>query len=621
MNKKLNTWASHNHQLRYLGFFALRMREVIIPQICKPNFFIFISSFLLCFLTPKSLLAQTRINNPAQDLQRQQQQPIPTPNLPKLPSPEELFPSPPATTPPPDDALPRDIQGTIKVTEFVVEGSTVFSQQQLAEVTKDLINKSISFTELLQAAERITNLYIKGCNNDDPDIPCYVNSGAYIPSNQTFKVEGSVVKIQVFEGSLENIEVKGTQRLNNYVRSRLAIASGKPFNLKSLLKALQLLELDPLINNVLAELGTGSRPGGSVLSVKVSEAKTFNAQINLNNNRPPSIGTFERGIQLNQANLLGLGDNLNVGYGNTDGSNSVDVSYKLPLNPRNGTLQLNYAYASSKVIEEPFDVLGIEGTSQEYGISFRQPLLQTPTKEFALGVRIAHRDTDIGFLEALTGERFPYPSVGADENGKTRVTIVNFFQDWTQRSSQEVIAARSQFSFGINALDATINSSGPDSQFFAWRGQAQWLRLLAPETLFIARADIQLADSALLPSEQVGLGGQSTVRGYRQDETLADNAFLASAELRYPVLRVPEVKGLLQVTPFIDFGTGWNNSNARQTLNPDTLASVGLGLLWQQSDRFTARFDWGIPLGNTSSNKNTLQENGLYFSVVYNQPF
>jgi len=45
--------------------------------------------------------------------------------------------------------------------------------------------------------------------------------------------------------------------------------------------------------------------------------------------------------------------------------------------------------------------------------------------------------------------------------------------------------------------------------------------------------------------------------------------------------------------PFVDVGTTWNSFGRVQT---NTLASVGLGLRWQQGDRFTARLDWGIPL-------------------------
>ncbi|MGB6296204.1 MAG: ShlB/FhaC/HecB family hemolysin secretion/activation protein [Rivularia sp. (in: cyanobacteria)] len=559
--------------------------------------------------------AQTTPNPPSSDIQRGPTPPTPTPTPEKLPPIENLFPS-PATPSLPDnvEALPTQVEGTIKVDNFQVEGGTVFSQEELAEVTEKFTGEEITFAQLLQVADEITKLYVDAG---------YVTSGAYIPANQTFKKEGSVVTIKVVEGSLESIRVSGTKRLNSsYVRSRLAIATGEPLNQNKLLEALQLLQLNPLINNISADLATGTTPGTSILEVKVTEAKTRTAQIKLDNNRAPSVGSFQRQIQLNEANLLGLGDGLNIGYSNTDGSDIWNASYTLPVNPRNGTIQFNYSNSSTEVIEEPFDVLEIKGDSQEYGITYRQPVIQTPTKELAFGISASRRESDIGFLEAIAGERLPYPSPGADEDGETKVTAVRLFQDWTQRSNRQVIAARSQFSVGVNAFDATVNDDAPDSQFLSWRGQAQWVRLLAPETLLLVRGDIQLADRALLPSEQIGIGGQSTVRGYRQDSLLADNGFLASAELRYPVLRVPEINGLLSITPFIDFGTAWNSSEAGRTpLENNTIASTGLGLLWQQNNRLTARFDWGIPLVSVDSDRDSLQENGLYFSILYTQPF
>ncbi|MBU7586556.1 MAG: ShlB/FhaC/HecB family hemolysin secretion/activation protein [Nostoc sp. TH1S01] len=554
--------------------------------------------------------AQPRPNLPPVETLPRPQIPQPTPpENPTLPPPEDLFRTPNETTPTPE-TVPSSIQDTIRVDRFEVVGSTVFSPEEFAKVTQEFTGKPITFAELLRASDAVTKLYTdKG----------YISSGAFIPADQTFKARGGVVKIQVIEGSVESIEVRGLKRLNpDYVRSRIAIATGKPLNVNKLLQALQLLQLNPLIKNISAELAAGSRPGSSVIDVRVAEAKTFTAQVSLNNNRVPSIGSFQRQIQLTQANLLGLGDGLSIAYANTDGSNDVDVSYTLPVNPYNGTVQFQYNYTSSNVIEEPFDVLDIEGKSQDFAITFRQPLIQTPTTEFALGITANRRNSDIGYLESLAGERIPFPSPGSVD-GQTRLSVLRFFQDWTQRNSRQVFAARSQFSFGIDAFDTTNTGAPPDSRFFSWRGQAQWVRLLAPDTLFLLRADAQLADRALVPLEQFGLGGQQTVRGYRQDLLLTDNAFFVSAELRYPILRAPQLGGVLQLTPFIDYGTTYNSSN-RADPDPNSLASVGLGLLWQ-SDRINARFDWGIPLIDVNSRNNTLQENGLYFSLVYTQPF
>ena len=70
------------------------------------------------------------------------------------------------------------------------------------------------------------------------------------------------------------------------------------------------------------------------------------------------------------------------------------------------------------------------------------------------------------------------------------------------------MAVRSQFSLGVGAFGATVSSSGPDSQFLAWRGQLQYVRLLAPETRMVARSELQLAGGELLPIEQFGRGGR-----------------------------------------------------------------------------------------------------------------
>ncbi|MBW4424284.1 MAG: ShlB/FhaC/HecB family hemolysin secretion/activation protein [Nostoc desertorum CM1-VF14] len=549
---------------------------------------------------------------PPQDVQPPVPPPLPAPEVPQpLPPPAELFP-PSAPTPTPEEPPPGNFPQTIVVERFEVVGSTVFSPEELALATAEFTKRPISLTEVYQARSKITDLYVqKG----------YITSGAYIPP-QT--IQSGVVKIQVVEGKLEDIQITGNRRLNaNYVRSRLAIATSAPLNRQRLLEALQLLQLNPLIQNVSAELSAGSRSGVSLLEVKISEAKTFSSQIVLDNGRSPSVGSFRRGLRLNEANLLGFGDALSLGYTNTDGSNSFDASYTLPLNPRNGTLTLNYGTTSSNVIEPDFTFLDIESASRYYELTFRQPIVETPTQEFALGLTASRRESDVSWkLQREFGTSPSILSPGSDEQGRTRVSALRFFQEWTSRNSREVIALRSQFNLGLDVLNPTINQIDPDSRFFSWQGQAQWARLLAPETLLLLRLNTQLASTTLLPIEQIGLGGQDSVRGYRQDYLLTDNGTFVSAEVQVPILRLPQIDSTLQVIPFVDFGVGWNSSGRENPENPapNTLAAVGLGLRWSQGDRFTVRLDWGIPLVSVDSNDRTLQENGLYFSLFYN-PF
>ena len=540
------------------------------------------------------------------DIQPPSSAPLPTPQPQQLPQPQEILP-PSNLSPNLEEQFPDTTKETFTVKRFEVLGGTVFSQQELDKVLKEFINRPITLDDLYQARQKITDLYIS---------KNYISCGAYIPPQ---KIWSGIVKIQIVETKLRDIEIEGTQRLNkSYIRSRIAAGNNGPLNQQRLLKSLQLLKLNPLIENLSANLQPGNIPGQIKLVVEVVEARTFNAQMILDNTRSPSIGSFQRRIQVNEANLLGLGDSLSLGYSNTDGSNFFYGSYTLPLNSKNGTLSFNYGTGNSGVIEHPFDTLNIKSASRYYELTFRQPMFQSPTEELTLGLTASRRESEANY--APLGEQIPFPQLGANDQGKTRVSALRFFQEWITRGSTQVFAVRSQFNLGLDAFNATVNQDAPDSRFFSWQGQAQWLRLLAPDTLLLFGFNTQLATRSLVPLEQFSLGGIESVRGYRQDLLLADNGIFASAEVQVPVLRLSKTNGILQLIPFTDFGVVWNNSGSTiaNTNSPNILASIGLGLRWSQNANFSARLDYGIPVVSVDQPNQTWQENGLYFYLQYN---
>ena len=541
----------------------------------------------------------------------------PDPLLPEEPpSLEQLPETPPQPLPPPDELIPdsdqpnlpdsdtpSDIPNTINVESFEVRGSTVFSAEELAEITQPYTGRPLSFAELLQVRSAITQLYQSNG---------YINSGAFIPPQE---LDGGVVIIEIVEGGVEEINVEVDGRLRpGYVRGRLGVATKNPLNINRLVEALQLLRLDPLIENISSELSASPRSGMSILDVEVTTADSFDLRVFANNSRSPSVGSFRRGAGFTEANLLGFGDAISFDYNNTDGSDSFDVSYTFPLNARNGTLKFGYGTTASEVIEPPFDELDIDSESRYYELTYRQPIVQTPNQEFVLGLTASRQESETSLLD------IPFPlSAGADDDGNTRVSAIRFFQEWLNRDENQVFAARSQFNFGVGLFDATVNSGDdPDSLFFSWRLQGQWVRLLAEDTLVLLRTDMQFANDPLPPLEQFRIGGMDSVRGYRQDLLLTDNGWFISAEARLPILRIPEWDLLVQATPFIDYGRGWNFSG--ENPDPNDLGGVGIGLRMQIGDSVTARFEWGIPWMDVDSSDRTWQEQGLYFSIMVN-PF
>jgi hemolysin activation/secretion protein len=537
-----------------------------------------------------------------------QQNPPTIQQIPQLPSPLAPTPSPlipPASSTPllPQRIIQPNNFVKIKVQGFRFQGNTVFNNQELEKVLSDFVGQEITFTDLSKISDKITDYYVE---------QGYINSGAYIgvAENQSLKAYNAIVTVSIVEGQIEKINIVGGQRLHNYIRARI---SQPILNNQRLLSTLQLLQQDPLIEKITASLKEGAKPSQAILDINVQPRQEFKINIGIDNYRSPVIGTFQRRIDISHNNLLGLGDGLSISYRNTDGSNAIALAYSVPANSSNGTIRFLYANITNNIIEQPLNSLDIVADALSYEISFRQPLIQQASansaQELALGLTASRLESESSLQDT------PFPiSAGADASGRTRIFALRFFQDWSNRSLTEALFARSTFSFGLDALDATINPEPPDGQFFTWVGEALWLKRLGNSNTSVAiRSRLQLADRPLPAFEQTSFGGISTVRGYRQDTFISDNGFLLSTELRIPAWKA--TKQELQVIPFIDFGTSWNNSS--DTFSPDgSLTSVGLALQYR-SDRFNARLDWGIPLNEINSNSNTWQENGIYFTLNY----
>ncbi|MCH2247977.1 MAG: ShlB/FhaC/HecB family hemolysin secretion/activation protein [Crocosphaera sp.] len=493
----------------------------------------------------------------------------------------------------------RDSSETEEAMFFIksikVQGNNVL-HTEIQQIIQPFENQQVSLENLLCLRSEITNLYLKNG---------YTNSGAFLPNNQDLSQE--VVTIQVIEGSLENIQISGLERLqDNYIRSRLELATATPLNQNNIEEALELLKLNPLIKQINAELTAGKAPGESVLIVDIQEASAFQATIGTDNYRPPSIGSIQGIIALNHNNLVGWGDNIYAEYDRTEGLDFYNFSYTVPVNAYDGTIGFRYWNSDSGIISEEFDAFDINSENETLSFTFRQPILKNLNHELSLGLTLDRRREQTFLL----GE--PFSLSIAAENGTTKLTAIRFFQEYLNRGSNSVLAVRSQFNFGVDLFNPTINEIGVDGRFFSWQGQIQWVKQLSPRWLFLTSIDTQVTPDSLLPLEQIPIGGINSVRGYRQNKLLTDNGFIASIETQFSLL---ENSRALQLTPFFEFGTGWNH--LLPDPDPPTLMSIGLGLRWTITPGLGLRVDYGIPLEPTRKEGNSWQENGFYFSLRY----
>lgn len=129
---------------------------------------------------------------------------------------------------------------------------------------------------------------------------------------------------------------------------------------------------------------------------------------------------------------------------------------------------------------------------------------------------------------------------------------------------------------------------------------------LPGEFRLLASLRMQGTYRSLLPSEQMGIGGHDTVRGYEERDFTADNGLIANLELKSPrfklIMAKPKWDDALCVTLFFDYGAGRNCDTSPGVVQSRYLMSVGPGLRYTIGDHFSLRVDAGVRLHDRRSN-------------------
>ncbi len=515
---------------------------------------------------------------------------------------------------PPERVLPeipipkgKDTQGLrggaqIFIQTIRVRGNTVISNEEIAQITAPYTNKNVYLSDLEKLRDQLTLAYLnKG----------YINSGAVIPDQD---IKNGIFTYQIIEGNLTDLEVQTDGRFRtNYFRKRLRRDSDGPLNILQLERRLQLLQLDDRVRRIEAQLRPTETRGGSRLSVNVKESKPYRFEMGISNHQVPTVGNVRGHFIFSHANLLGLGDRVSATLQKSEGFESIDASYGIPLNSYDTTFKFHYRENWAEILEEPFNALNIESNSVTIGGTLTQPLYRSPNSSFSVFVTGEHKRTD----SFIFGDPFSFAE-GPDD-GVSQIMAIRFGQDFVYRGRNQVFSARSTMSVGLDALGATVNGGEtPDGQYFSWLGQIQYARRFPWSNLqVVVRGDAQMTDSPMLGLEQFPVGGHASVRGYRENQLVDDNGSSGSIEIRMPVWRDIQRGSYIEFGVFSDAGYSWNN---RDELSPgqDTLLSAGVGVRMGFNKRLQMEVYWGHQFREVieASDRDT-QDDGIHFSGTF----
>lgn len=494
----------------------------------------------------------------------------------------------------PDTSTVAPQRENIYIAQYQFQGNTVFDESQLQTLTIPYRDRTVRIDELEDLRQQITHFYIDHG---------YINSGARILPNA---LKEGVLTFDIVEGKLDDVQIQGQERLNeNYIKNRLL--NDEPLNINDVKEKFQLLLTDPLIASMQGSLLPSAQSNRSILSIDVIRARPYQVTFFGNNYRPPSVGGEGGGVSSWVSNLTGLGDTLNFTFQASEGTRLYSGGWSMPISDKGTLAYFNFTEGDSWVMESPADNTDITSKVHNIEGGISHPLIENLQRKLTIGSSFAVRQNDTRLL----GNSFSF-NEGVN-SGHTQATVVRFFQEHIERREAQVLALRSTFSVGLNALGSTpqTNINFPSSEFFAWLGQGQYAhQVLDNGSQIVLRGHVQVSNSSLLPIEQIAVGGVNTVRGYRENELVRDEGFSNSVEFHYPLVGEPNAKQVLSLVPFVDYGGAWNrNQSARYLL------STGLGLNWK-FDQFNAEFYWAHKLNTPEINQHhDLQDEGIHFQL------
>lgn len=505
-----------------------------------------------------------------------------------------------------------DVRFILKQVILTPEASPLVATGGLGEAIQQSIGATANLAALEGLRRRLTEALVDAG---------YVSSGVRLSE---IDLDAGVATYQIVEGRVSEVRVAGEgvsdRELGDvtpdYVRDRLSLPHSA-FNFETAEERLRILLRDRTIDRVDAAVRPGAGPGDTVLDLNVTRKRPYDFSLTLANDTPNGIG--EETLRLNGAfrGLVTSGDELRAEFEISEGRRSIVLDGDAPLWPGGPAPFFAFEYARSEFVDAPLSTLDLINSFLRLGGGVRVPLFETSRQSLTGILGFDYKRT----RSSLLGERFSFsPGI---EDGISKTSVVSLAAEFIDLGDNRTIALRAAANLGLSILGATQNAGNvPDGDFASLVAQAQVAQRLTPDLTLIARAQGQIASAALLPGEQVAIGGRETVRGFSEAVVAGDDGVVGSLEARISLIDLA-VPGLtpggaaapLTLAPFIEGGKVWRKNGG----GSDTLIGAGAGLLWSPRPGVDAALYAGAALKG-GEDGGGLQGKGVHFVLTIALP-
>ncbi|PIS02647.1 MAG: hypothetical protein COT85_04215 [Chlamydiae bacterium CG10_big_fil_rev_8_21_14_0_10_42_34] len=491
------------------------------------------------------------------------------PSKTKLLSPEEL----------------KDLEG-VAAFDVDVPGGTTGLRLALKPIIK---NKSFNYETAKKVKEATTKYFY---DQGDPFVLIH------IPSQE---MSTKVLQLIVIRAQVGTIKIEGNKYTSDKLLTKhLPIESGDRINLQELDRSLYLINLNPF-RRVDLIYSPGQDLGSTDITMYVQDRRPYRFYTGFNNsgvdttNRQRWLAGFTLGNLFDTDQLLSFQYMTSYHFKRFQ---AFTIQYIAPT--YNGQLLTVYGGYSELSAKGSFPLSKSKGKSYQSSFRYEVPAYtsQGMVRKWYVGFDFKGMNNTIEFSQT-------FPTVGKTTN------LSQFIAGY--RETHEMSTYRIDMNLEVdwspgkifpNETNADYNSLRPGAKnhWLLARGSVTYNQDLPLKFNLLLSARGQVSSQNLLPSEQIGLGGFDTVRGYTERQLNYDTGILTTVEAHSPkipvvsAIRGKKMNDALYFLLFMDFGWGVNHNLLPGEPKSDFLLGTGPGIRYNLNPYVSASLDWGIKL-------------------------
>jgi hemolysin activation/secretion protein len=473
---------------------------------------------------------------------------------------------------PPPQAVQSALGAAILVGAIQIDGADAIDPGAFAPVIERYAARMLSPVELKALASEIQAVAHQAG---------YGLATAWIPRQ---RVANGVLRVNLDEGRIDAVEVSGTAAaaVEPYLRD---VADGKPVRINQLER--QLLLADDLPGVRLGKARLQRRGARNILAIDAKRER-IEAQAGLDNWGSSTAGPLRARLSVDINALVTDDDCLSI-----DG-------LLTPLDPAEfGLVRLVYSmavgtggtelsiggYIARSEAGGSLDGLDIDGSSSEIEAGLRHPIFRSRSGSLWGGIT--------GRLRESHHTRADAP---LREDSLTTLTASLY---GTAKLSTGRVRGRAALVRGVDLFGATDrgdllssrrDADGTFSKAELW---GEFEQRFDGGFSFLAQAEGQVADGALLSSEEMGLGGRYFGRAWDYREFAGDRGVAGAVELRFDWKKPTSHVRLAQLYVYADAGAVDNYGTGT---GGGSLASSGGGVRLGVGRSLRAGVELGVPL-------------------------